>query len=43
MAGPYVVTASAGSLGQIHLASGQRLSMRLWRNEEPDRKAAVTR
>jgi mannose-6-phosphate isomerase-like protein (cupin superfamily) len=46
MAGPYVVksaTAPAGSLGQIHLASGQRLSMRLWRDEEPHRKAAVRR
>jgi mannose-6-phosphate isomerase-like protein (cupin superfamily) len=46
MASPYVVksgTAPAGSLGQIHLASGQRLSMRLWRDEEPHPKAAVKR
>jgi hypothetical protein len=26
---------SQGELGQTYLASGKRVSMRLWRNEEP--------
>jgi quercetin dioxygenase-like cupin family protein len=46
MAGANIVnsaTAQAGDLGEIHLASGQRLSMRLWRDEEPHPKAAVRR
>jgi mannose-6-phosphate isomerase-like protein (cupin superfamily) len=46
MAGASIVnsaTAQAGDLGQIDLASGERLSMRLWRDEEPHPKAAVRR
>src|SRR6478672_2322818 len=46
MAGAGIVnsaTAQAGDLGVIHLASGQRVSMRLWRDEEPHHKAAVRR
>ena len=46
MAGASIVssaTAQAGDLGEIELASGQRVSMRLWRDEEPHPKAAVRR
>jgi mannose-6-phosphate isomerase-like protein (cupin superfamily) len=46
MAGAKIVnsaTAQAGDLGAINLASGQRLSMRLWRDEEPHPKTAVRR
>jgi quercetin dioxygenase-like cupin family protein len=32
-----------GQMGQVYLASGKHVSMRLWRNEEPQRKPAVRR
>ena len=32
-----------GEMGQIYLASGKRLSLRLWRDEEPHAKDAVRR
>ena len=32
-----------GEMGQVYLASGKRVSMRLWRDEEPQRKEAVKR
>ncbi|MET0530356.1 MAG: cupin domain-containing protein [Microvirga sp.] len=32
-----------GEMGQVYLASGKRVSMRLWRDEEPQRKEAVRR
>jgi mannose-6-phosphate isomerase-like protein (cupin superfamily) len=46
MAGASIVnsaTAQAGDLGLIDLASGERLSMRLWRDEAPHPKATVRR
>jgi mannose-6-phosphate isomerase-like protein (cupin superfamily) len=46
MAGAKIVnsaTAQAGDIGEIYLASGRRLSMRLWRDEEPHPKPAVRR
>lgn len=33
----------AGPDGEIHLASGKRVSMRMWKNEEPHDKAPVRR
>jgi len=36
-------TSPKGELGQIYLASGKRVSMRLWRDEEPHDKAPVRR
>ena len=30
-------------MGQVHLASGKRVSMRLWRDEEPQTKEAARR
>jgi quercetin dioxygenase-like cupin family protein len=32
-----------GEMGQVYLASGKRVSMRLWRDEEPQPKHAVRR
>jgi quercetin dioxygenase-like cupin family protein len=32
-----------GGMGQVYLASGKRVSMRLWRDEEPQAKGAVRR
>jgi hypothetical protein len=32
-----------GAMGQVYLASGKRVSMRLWRDEEPQAKGAVRR
>lgn len=32
-----------GDMGQVYLASGKRVSMRLWRDEEPQAKNAVRR
>jgi len=32
-----------GGMGQVYLASGKRLSMRLWRDERPQKKGAVRR
>ena len=32
-----------GEMGQIYLASGKRVSMRLWRDEAPQTKGAVRR
>jgi len=32
-----------GEMGQVYLASGKRVSMRLWRDEEPQAKGAVRR
>ncbi len=32
-----------GDMGQVYLASGKRVSMRLWRDEEPQAKDAVRR
>ena len=32
-----------GEMGQVYLASGKRVSMRLWRDEEPQAKDAVRR
>ena len=32
-----------GDMGQVYLASGNRVSMRLWRDEEPQAKDAVRR
>ena len=32
-----------GAMGQVYLASGKRVSMRLWRDEEPQAKDAVRR
>jgi quercetin dioxygenase-like cupin family protein len=32
-----------GEMGQVYLASGKRVSMRLWRDEEPQAKHAVRR
>jgi quercetin dioxygenase-like cupin family protein len=32
-----------GDMGQVYLISGKRLSMRLWRNEEPQAKSARRR
>ena len=32
-----------GEMGQVHLASGKRVSMRLWRDEEPQTKEAARR
>ena len=32
-----------GEMGQIYLASGKRVSLRLWRDEEPQAKEAVRR
>lgn len=33
----------AGPEGQVYLASGKRLSMRMWRDEEPHDKASARR
>jgi quercetin dioxygenase-like cupin family protein len=33
----------SGDMGQVYLISGKRLSMRLWRNEEPQSKSARRR
>jgi quercetin dioxygenase-like cupin family protein len=33
----------AGAMGQVYLVSGKRLSMRLWRSEEPQQKSAMRR
>lgn len=33
----------SGDMGQVYLASGKRLSMRLWRGEEPQEKSATRR
>jgi quercetin dioxygenase-like cupin family protein len=32
-----------GAMGQVYLASGKRVSMRLWRDEAPQTKEAVRR
>ena len=32
-----------GDMGQVYLASGKRVSIRLWRDEEPQAKDAVRR
>jgi len=32
-----------GEMGQVYLASGKRVSLRLWRDEEPQAKEAVRR
>jgi mannose-6-phosphate isomerase-like protein (cupin superfamily) len=32
-----------GDMGQVYLASGKRVSLRLWRDEEPQAKEAVRR
>ncbi|SRR5579883_26817 len=32
-----------GAMGQVYLASGKRVSMRLWRDEEPQSKNSVQR
>ena len=32
-----------GEMGQIYLASGKRVSLRLWRDEEPQAKQSVRR
>ena len=32
-----------GEMGQVHLASGKRVSMRLWRDEEPQTKKPARR
>ena len=32
-----------GEMGQVYLASGKRVSLRLWRDEEPQAKEAVQR
>ena len=32
-----------GEMGQIYLASGKRISLRLWRDEEPQAKQSVRR
>ena len=32
-----------GEMGQVHLASGKRVSMRLWRGEEPQTKEPARR
>jgi mannose-6-phosphate isomerase-like protein (cupin superfamily) len=32
-----------GEMGQIYLASGKRVSLRLWRDEEPHAKGSVRR
>ena len=32
-----------GEMGQVYLASGKRVSMRLWRDEKPQAKGAVRR
>ena len=32
-----------GEMGQVYLASGKRVSMRLWRDEAPQAKGAVRR
>ena len=32
-----------GAMGQVYLASGKRVSMRLWRKEKPHEKEAVRR
>jgi|SRR5215213_266595 len=32
-----------GEMGQVNLASGKRVSLRLWRDEEPQAKDAVRR
>ena len=32
-----------GEMGQVHLASGKRVSMRLWRDEEPQTKEPARR
>ena len=32
-----------GEMGQVHLASGKRVSMRLWRDEEPQAKEPARR
>ena len=32
-----------GAMGQSYLASGKRVAMRLWKDEEPQTKAAVRR
>ncbi len=36
-------TSPRGEMGQTYLASGKRVSMRLWRNEEPQSKPATER
>ena len=35
--------APTGEMGQVYLASGKRVSMRLWNNEPPQTKEAVQR
>ena len=35
--------APTGEMGQVYLASGKRVSMRLWNNEPPQAKEAVQR
>jgi quercetin dioxygenase-like cupin family protein len=32
-----------GAMGQVYLASGKRVSMRLWRNEEPTQNKPFTK
>lgn len=36
-------SAPTGDMGQIYLASGERISMRLWKDEPPQSKAAARR
>jgi hypothetical protein len=32
-------TAPKGEMGQVYLTSGKRVSMRLWRDEQPGRRS----
>ena len=36
-------SASAGSDGQVHLAAGQHVAMRMWRDEQPHEKSSSRR
>ena len=36
-------TAPRGEMGQVYLTSGKRVSMRLWRDEQPDEAKPATR
>ncbi len=37
------VTAPKGEMGQVYLTSGKRVSMRLWRDEQPEEAKPATR
>ena len=36
-------TAPTGEMGQVYLTSGKRVSMRLWRDEQPGEEKSATR